>query len=262
MAPGCPGRKEAVATFDVKDPEFAQNFEVRTFHSGFVTLAGAVAAIRRSGVEPVAVINAGFFDGNNQIFSYYKSTTNQVEASDNSSLGPRGCAWHDHGTLGFEFLGSTDANYQRMHQAAGAEVVCAGPMLIRHSVDVLDQQICNEHFSPGCRKDRTDGLNYLGNYPRSGVCVTAAGSLKLFAVTSSKKKCGMTMAELTHEMMAAGCTEGLNLDGGGSSKMYYNAQAGASVASSSAGAVTVDGTDPNRGIPVWLVIVRKSSATR
>jgi exopolysaccharide biosynthesis protein len=63
-----------------------------------------------------------------------------------------------------------------------------------------------------------------GNQPRTAIGMVSAGHFKLVVVDgrSTGYSRGMTMTELATLMKNLGCTVAYNLDGGGSSAMYFN----------------------------------------
>lgn len=93
------------------------------------------------------------------------------------------------------------------------EAVGAGPMLVRDGRDVSLQSSCGELYY------RTIGGR--ARHPRTAVGVTGDG--KIVLVVSDGRgmngSAGCTLAELAAIMIDMGVTEGINLDGGGSSAM-------------------------------------------
>lgn len=250
----CQGGLELVASFPFQDGAFSDSHDFVVFSEGFRTLDAIVAKIKAKGFEPVAVWNGGFFGPNNAV-SYYKSSLTGVEHYENSQRGPRACTLFDHGTNSFNLLQSTTTNYQNFLKLNKTEVFCAGPQLLQNGLNVAKQQYCDEQFNPSCRPDRTDpGIGYNSNYPRTASCFTAAGEFKVFAYLSTFKKCGSTVEHIADRMLDEGCVEGMNHDGGGSSKIYLN-----------------NGTenfyrgfkgDANRTIPVWVAVVKKPKVSK
>ncbi len=64
-----------------------------------------------------------------------------------------------------------------------------------------------------------------GKNPRSAIGYTADGDLVMVAVDGREgSSVGMTLMQLANFMKSAGCTNAMNLDGGGSTVMYVNGQ--------------------------------------
>jgi hypothetical protein len=95
------------------------------------------------------------------------------------------------------------------------EAMGAGPMLLRAGYPRVTY---NEEvfFGAGYPRDLP--------YPRSAVGYTAGGHLILFVVDGSQplSSIGLTLDELAAQMKLFGCTDAMNLDGGGSSTMTVN----------------------------------------
>lgn len=89
----------------------------------------------------------------------------------------------------------------------------AGPLLISNSQIVLDAQ--REAFSDNFSQ---------GKAPRSAIGVTPSGQIKLVTIQDRVGGPGPTLTETAQILKAIGCTEALNLDGGGSSSLYLSGQ--------------------------------------
>ncbi|WP_193994499.1 phosphodiester glycosidase family protein [Leptolyngbya ectocarpi] len=89
----------------------------------------------------------------------------------------------------------------------------AGPLLITQGKIVLNAQ--QEGFSP----------NFInGRAPRSVVGLARSGHIKFIAIQDRIGGRGPTLTETAHIVEKLGCTEALNLDGGGSSSLYLSGQ--------------------------------------
>lgn len=89
----------------------------------------------------------------------------------------------------------------------------AGPLLITQGRIVLNAQ--QEGFSS----------NFInGQAPRSVVGLARSGHIKLIAIQDRIGGRGPTLTETAHIVEKLGCTEALNLDGGGSSSLYLSGQ--------------------------------------
>ena len=65
-------------------------------------------------------------------------------------------------------------------------------------------------------------MNEAAPYPRTAACVLDDGALMLVVAQSDKEKaCGLSLGDLADMMKAKGCVDAINLDGGGSSAMWW-----------------------------------------
>lgn len=95
------------------------------------------------------------------------------------------------------------------HQLRGEDVISTGPVMI---LDNIDQKIPNDAFD----NDR---------HPRTAVGKKADGTVVLLVVDGrAAQSAGMSIPELQKIFRWLGCTEAINLDGGGSTTMYINGQ--------------------------------------
>jgi exopolysaccharide biosynthesis protein len=88
------------------------------------------------------------------------------------------------------------------------EVVGGGPILLRNGVVVLP------HANPN------KPHKFSGRNPRTVVGLDASGTRLTLLIVDGRKPgiaAGMTFKELAAEMLQLGCTDAINLDGGGSS---------------------------------------------
>lgn len=91
-------------------------------------------------------------------------------------------------------------------------IISGGPYLVRNSEVFVDMT---------AQKLGAIG----GRNPRSAIGYTADNNLILVAVDGREgSSIGMTLMELASFMQAIGCTNAMNLDGGGSTVMYVNGQ--------------------------------------
>ncbi|MBD3292999.1 MAG: hypothetical protein GF393_08755 [Armatimonadia bacterium] len=84
-------------------------------------------------------------------------------------------------------------------------VLACGPTLVRNGV--IDVDVQGERFRDP---------HVLGDGWRSACGLTAAGKLKLVSVPSA-----VSLEKIAEMMLAAGCVDAMNLDGGASTAMYY-----------------------------------------
>lgn len=248
--PGCRNGQAIVATFDFNQAEFREKFQLQVITGKSRTRSAVQKDLERSGRPVAALINAGFFFGTAPV-SFYKSSINGRQHSSNSAMSPRACLVHESKTAQTQLLQSTEAHFRMFIEAKDIEVYCAGPQLVSFWTDVSSTQFCRERFHPDCRSDHQDpGVGYWTNVPRTGSCVTSKGELKWFSLNSSTHRCGGTLPDLTGLMMKEDCVDGMNHDGGGSSKLYLDPAQGSTV--------VADGIE-NRAVPVWVAIVRRSA---
>jgi hypothetical protein len=125
-----------------------------------------------------------------------------------------GQLWH-RGTNGHPYLGITTNHLARLFEsgrtepiAAGlCEIVAGGPMLVQDGkpLEYRSAFATNRH-------------------PRTAAGLNRAGSRLLLIVVDGRQpklSIGMTLYELSQEMMRLGCASAINLDGGGSTALVY-----------------------------------------
>ena len=91
----------------------------------------------------------------------------------------------------------------------GRDIITSGPLLLisGNNVQIPDDSFCNDR------------------HPRTAVGKLADGSLLLFIVDGRASAAnGMTIKELQKTLRWLGCTDAINLDGGGSTTMYIKGQ--------------------------------------
>jgi exopolysaccharide biosynthesis protein len=173
--------------------------------------AETVKSHGQSTTNAIAAINGGYFAFGSGPVSYAKGRTGYESPSGNVK-GPRAC-------LAF------DAQSRVAHVALSKggpgsfpndeEVVCAGPQLLEKGANVTLAHIVSENFE-------TSGLNEAAPYPRSAACVLDDGAVMLAVAQSDKEKaCGLSLSDLADALKAKGCVDAINLDGGGSSALWW-----------------------------------------
>ncbi len=95
---------------------------------------------------------------------------------------------------------------ERYFDSTATDVMTAGPMLLSDG-KILPQ-----------RTDRTFATH---RHNRTAIGIRPDGTVLLFTVDGrTKQSAGMTLTELAKTMLMLGCTNAMNLDGGGSTTMY------------------------------------------
>jgi exopolysaccharide biosynthesis protein len=173
--------------------------------------AKTVKAQGQSTTNAVAAINGGYFAFGSGPVSYAKGRSGYESPSANVK-GPRACLAFDaqsrkaHVVLSKGGVGSFPND---------EEVLCAGPQLLDKSVNVTAAHLVSESFE-------TSGLNESAPYPRSAACVLDDGAVMLaVAQSNSEKACGLSLSDLADVLKAKGCVDAINLDGGGSSALWW-----------------------------------------
>ena len=99
------------------------------------------------------------------------------------------------------------------------DAIGAGPLLIKNGI--YKNLWENELF------DEASGVGPTANHPRSAIAYHPNGYLVFFVCEGRNKTPytpGLKLQEVAHILLALGCTEAINLDGGGSSCMLINGQ--------------------------------------
>jgi hypothetical protein len=95
------------------------------------------------------------------------------------------------------------------------DLLQAGPLLVRDGEVVFDPDADTEGFSAGC--DQFDSDITDGRHPRAAIGIS---DRDLYLVTCDGRRtgvdAGLTLEELADFMLALGCRDAMNLDGGGS----------------------------------------------
>jgi len=167
---------------------------------------------------PFALINGGYFAAASGPLSYAKGHLGYESPSGNVK-GPRACLVYDRSKRAARVV----ISFGRQPAGSGwgpglftadSDVVCAGPRLLDAGKDVFWTQYAAEHFE-------SSGIGPTSATPRSALCLQADGSLMLvMAQSPSKKACGLDLPALTALLLARGCTDAINLDGGGSAALW------------------------------------------
>jgi hypothetical protein len=100
------------------------------------------------------------------------------------------------------------------------ELLRAGPLLVADGEVVFDRATDHEGFSAGAGQFDSDITD--GRHPRSAIGISGED---LFLVCCDGRRtgvdAGLTLDELAEFMLAVGCTDAMNLDGGGSTTLVH-----------------------------------------
>ena len=88
-------------------------------------------------------------------------------------------------------------------------------MLVRDGKNVAEESYWREVLDHG-------GVSGLSRQPRTAIGATADGKLVVLVCDGRNKRGskGFTLPELADKLISLGCTEAVNLDGGGSSTLW------------------------------------------
>jgi exopolysaccharide biosynthesis protein len=172
--------------------------------------AKTVKSHGQSSTSAVAAINGGYFAFGSGPVSYAKGRSGYESTSGNVK-GPRACLALDTQRKARVVVSKGGPGSFPMDD----EVMCAGPQLLDKGANVTGAHLVSENFE-------TAGLNESAPYPRSAACVLDDGAV-MFAVAQSdeEKACGLSLFDLADVLKAKGCVDAINLDGGGSSALWW-----------------------------------------
>lgn len=157
-----------------------------------------------SGGKALAAVNGGFFDGSCNSLSMIK-ISGTVSATNPSYKPARA-------TLGIDMAGRNayvDWMPYNNSWSAVDHAIGGGPNLV--SSGSSDVTLDEEGFDS----------SYAAKNPRTAAGVTSSGKVLLVTVDGrTSAGIGMTLSELASYMIALGCNEATNLDGGGSTTMW------------------------------------------
>lgn len=199
-------------------------------YKGSITLPdGRMIAItgvnHERGTNDLILYN-NYFDsmtGTNTFGTDYILNNDKIVAINHGNAGipPGGVVISAHGTMEKALAGLKVGDSIKIRQTLGEEwdkatdVVGAGPRLVRNGTVVVTSK--EEEFPADIA---------IGRAPRTAVGVTKDGHYILFVVDGRQQaSIGMSLQELAQMMQELGCTDAMNLDGGGSSEMVINGKA-------------------------------------
>ena len=197
-----------------------QNFSIiiipkgskRSLHFAYDTLLTPTSQIAQR-YDALAAVNGSFFDmGKGNPICYLRIDSTQVGQNTPAKTDSINRKYYQNGTIRLTRSGRPrfiipDTNRLSECKLPDSNIMTAGPMLI-HRGEVVPQRLDRKFVYQ--RHNRTAlGLK------RDGTIVL------LVADGRAKDQCsGLSIPELTRVMRWLGCTEAVNLDGGGSSTMY------------------------------------------
>lgn len=128
----------------------------------------------------------------------------------------------------------------------------AGPMLVYEGKNVAEENYWKEVFDSG-------GLAGLARHPRTAIGVTADAKLVVLVCDGRKKRgsAGFTLPELADKLIALGCVQAVNLDGGGSSTFVGKDGTVLNMPSDTPGTTLEGATIKQRSIPTAVVIAEE-----
>ncbi|HXF29976.1 MAG TPA: phosphodiester glycosidase family protein [Solirubrobacterales bacterium] len=100
------------------------------------------------------------------------------------------------------------------------DLLQAGPMLVRDGAMTVHPGVDAEGFSAGSRQFDSDIS--AGRYPRAALGLAGPDLVAVVCDGRADDDAGMTMAELAETMVALGCADAMNLDGGGSASLVVD----------------------------------------
>ncbi len=109
---------------------------------------------------------------------------------------------------------------EEIEGAPRGDLLQAGPMLVRDGEVAVHPGVDAEGFSAGSRQFDSDIS--AGRYPRAGLGLAGPDLVAVVCDGRADDDAGMTMTELAETMAALGCTDAINLDGGGSASLVVD----------------------------------------
>ena len=209
------------------------------YDSDLRTVRDTVTSIAREQGPPLVVLNASYFWKGKPV-TYTRSSLRQTQGGVLKDPPARACFVWSSKVPAATILQGDSTMIPFLLGSPDLEVACAGPRLIAGGKLVFEEAYCKELFNPACRDDHWDpGLSYAALVPRSGICTTVDHDLILFAVSAA------SISGFAEFMAKQGCTDAMNLDGGGSTQLFVR---GASPGQD----IWREGE--KRKVPVWLVL--------
>jgi hypothetical protein len=181
--------------------------------------AKTVAQLAKTHGATLAAVNAGYFAASSGPLSYAKGHTGYESPSGNVK-GPRACLVYDRKSRKARVelsMGRQPAGdgWGKSLYPTVTDVACGGPQLLQNGANVAMAHVASEKF-------QTSGINPKGAAPRTAACILESGALLLaVAQSATVKACGPDLASLADLLEKRGCVDAINLDGGGSSALWF-----------------------------------------
>ncbi len=161
---------------------------------------GALAAINGSFFDVKKGGAVDFIKINNQIFDTSRNTGIKLPEHQQSAL-----VFQNNVPQIIHARDSVDVNWQKSFTAF-TDVMVTGPWLIQN----------------GRKNDLSVSPFNKNRHPRSGVCFTDSETILITIDGRTTDSYGVNLDEFTTIMQWLGCTDGINLDGGGSTTLFVN----------------------------------------
>jgi hypothetical protein len=100
------------------------------------------------------------------------------------------------------------------------DLLQAGPMLVREGALAVRPGVDAEGFAAGSRQFDSDIS--AGRYPRAALGLAGRDLVAVVCDGRADDEAGLTMTELGEAMVALGCEDAINLDGGGSASLVVD----------------------------------------
>ena len=160
--------------------------------------------------DALAAINGSFFDMDKHNPVCYLRIQGEELGENTPGTDTVNRKYYQYGTLIVSGdsvrIARTDSNRCWERTLPDSNIMTAGPLLVYHG----ERQFV-----------RTDRTFVSRRHPRTAVGIRSDGTILLFVVDGrSKESEGMSLDELTKTLRWLGCTDVLNMDGGGSTTLY------------------------------------------
>jgi hypothetical protein len=109
------------------------------------------------------------------------------------------------------------ARRDRIAAAPRGDLLQAGPLLVRDGAVAYDAERDDEGFRAAAHQFDPDPT--VGRHPRAAIGLAEGRILAVVCDGRSEREAGLTLIELARFMLALGCVDALNLDGGGSAAL-------------------------------------------
>ena len=195
------------------------SYDLRSFRPRVVVIDPPAPLVRWCRVQSVRDAVVGGFFARPQ---YAPLGELRIEGAAVRSV-PFDAPWGD--VRGCVQIGDGSVRIARRSSLPGAldgDVLQAGPLLVSEGRRVFVDGEDAEGFSAGSRQFDSDITD--GRYPRAALGVAGDRVLAVACDGRTARDAGMTLGELAGALIDLGVTEALNLDGGGSASLVYDAR--------------------------------------